>query len=125
MVELEHNNKSIPKMKFSKDKITYPGKKQVYRSFDKDGNFTADVIGLEDENNKGAPLLIQAIKKGKLYYKLPSIHEIQENAINNLSRLPEPFKRLKKAKTYPVTKSNKLESKMNKIKTALTKTNIT
>lgn len=125
LVELEHNNKSIPKMKFSKDKITYPGKKQVYRSFDKDGNFTADVIGLEDENNKGAPLLIQAIKKGKLYYKLPSIHEIQENAINNLSRLPEPFKRLKKAKTYPVTKSNKLESKMNKIKTALTKTNIT
>jgi len=125
LVELEHNNKSIPKMKFSKDKITYPGKKQVYRSFDKDGNFTADVIGLEDENNKGAPLLIQTIKKGKLYYKLPSIHEIQENAINNLSRLPEPFKRLKKAKTYPVTKSNKLESKMNKIKTALTKTNIT
>ena len=125
LVELEHNNKSIPKMKFSKDKITYPGKKQVYRSFDKDGNFTADVIGLEDENNKGAPLLIQAIKKGKLYYKLPSIHKIQENAINNLSRLPEPFKRLKKAKTYPVTKSNKLESKMNKIKTALTKTNIT
>lgn len=124
LVELEHNNKSIPKMKFSKDKITYPSKKQVYRSFDKDGNFTADVIGLEDENNKGAPLLIQAIKKGKLYYKLPSIHEIQENAINNLSRLPEPFKRLKKAKTYPVTKSNKLESKMNKIKIALTKTNI-
>src|SRR3989338_692656 len=125
LVELEHNNKSIPKMKFSKDKITYPGKKQVYRSFDKDGNFTADVIGLEDENNKGTPLLIQALKKGKLYYKLPSIHEIQENAINNLSRLPETFKRLKKAKTYPVTKSNKLESKMNKIKTALTKTNIT
>lgn len=124
LVELEHNNKSIPKMKFSKDKITYPGKKQVYRSFDKYGNFTADVIGLEDENNKGAPLLIQAIKKGKLYYKLPSIHEIQENAINNLSRLPELFKRLKKAKTYPVTKSNKLELKMNKIKIALMKTNI-
>ena len=56
LVEREHNGETIPMMKFSEDKLTYPCKKQVYRATDKNGNFTGDVIGLEGETIHGIPL---------------------------------------------------------------------
>ncbi|HLG30239.1 MAG TPA: nicotinate phosphoribosyltransferase, partial [Candidatus Brocadiales bacterium] len=39
LVELLKDGNTIPKMKFSEDKATYPSKKQVYRQSDKDGFF--------------------------------------------------------------------------------------
>ena len=65
LVEREHNGKTIPMMKFSEDKLTYPCKKQVYRAADKNGNFMGDVIGLEGETIDGYPLLIPVMKKAR------------------------------------------------------------
>ena len=42
-----------PIMKLSKDKITLPGRKQVYRFKNGDGNFEKDVIALADETCGG------------------------------------------------------------------------
>ena len=41
-----------PKMKLSEnvEKVTLPGKKQVYRYFDENGIFFRDVVVLDDEN---------------------------------------------------------------------------
>ncbi|MEP9411805.1 MAG: nicotinate phosphoribosyltransferase [Candidatus Brocadia sp.] len=124
LVEQEHNGKVIPRMKFSEDKLTYPCKKQVYRTIDKSGNFVEDGIGLEDENLPGIPLLIPVIKDGKICYDLPTIHEIQHASLTNLARLPEPFKRLTDAKTYPVTKSKGLEAKRYEAEKILRNINI-
>jgi nicotinate phosphoribosyltransferase len=124
LVEQEHNGKVIPRMKFSEDKLTYPCKKQVYRTIDKAGNFAEDVIGLEGEKIGGIPLLIPVIKDGKICYNLPAIHEIQHTTSNNLARLPEPFKRLNEAETYPVTKSRGLEAKRNEAEKILRDINI-
>ena len=125
LVEREHNGKTIPMMKFSEDKLTYPCKKQVYRAADKNGNFTGDVIGLEGETIHGISLLIPVMKEGKICYDLPTIHEIQRTATDNLARLAEPFKRLKDAKTYPVIKSNELEAKRQEVEKLLRNINIT
>ena len=97
LVEQEYDGKSIPRMKFSEDKLTYPCKKQVYRTVDKEGNFMEDVIGLEGEKIGGIPLLIPVMKEGKIRYTLPTIYEIQRTASDNLAHLPEPFRRLKDA----------------------------
>ena len=111
LVEQEHEGRLIPKMKFSADKATYPGKKQVYRKRDTDGNFREDIIGLEGEFIDGKPLLTQVIKDGKACYHLPTIYEMQNTASDNLARLPKPFKRLNNPEVYPVMKSNGLERK--------------
>ena len=124
LVEREHHGETIPMMKFSEDKLTYPCRKQVYRATDKNGNFTGDVIGLEDETIHGIPLLIPVIKEGKICYDLPTIHEIQRTATDNLARLAEPFKRLKDAKTYPVIKSKGLEAKRQEVEKVLRNINV-
>lgn len=125
LVEQEHNRKIIPRMKFSEDKLTYPCKKQVYRIIDEAGNFAKDVIGLEGEELGGIPLLIPVIKDGKICYNLPEIHEIQHTTSSNLTHLPEPFKHLRDAETYPVTKSQVLEAKRHEAEKTLRGINIT
>ena len=40
-------------MKLSKDKITLPGRKQVYRFRDAEGKFEKDTIALADEKVEG------------------------------------------------------------------------
>lgn len=125
LVEQEHHGKIIPRMKFSEDKLTYPCKKQVYRIIDEEGNFVKDVIGLEGENMQGTPLLVPVIKDGEICYNLPAIHEIQHTASNNLAHLPEHFKRLTDAETYPVTKSKRLEAKRHEAEKILRDINIT
>ncbi|MBU6390933.1 MAG: nicotinate phosphoribosyltransferase [Planctomycetes bacterium] len=124
LVEQEHNGKSIPKMKFSEDKIAYPCKKQVFRTLDSNDNFVGDIIGLEGENIRGLPLLIPVIRNGKMCYNLPTIHDIQRTASDNLAHLPESFKRLKDAETYPVTKSQKLEEKRQEAENIIRNINI-
>ena len=111
LVEQKHGGKTIPRMKCSPDKATYPCKKQVYRKRAANGNFKEDVIGLEGESIDGTPLLIQVVKKGKVCCLLPAIHEIQGAVSDNLAHLPKPFKRLGNAEVYPVTKSAGLERK--------------
>ena len=124
LVEQEHNGKVIPRMKFSEDKLTYPCKKQVYRTIDKTDNCVEDVIGLEGENIQGIPLLVPVIKDGEICYNLPTVHEIQRTTSNNLAHLPEPFKRLRDAETYPVTKSQGLEAKRHEAEKILRDINI-
>ena len=124
LVEREHNGKTIPMMKFSEEKLTYPCRKQVYRAADKNGNFMGDVIGLEGETIDGIPLLIPVMKEGKICYDLPTIHEIQRTALGNLAHLPEPFKRLGEAGTYPVTKSQELEARRQETENIIRNNNI-
>ncbi len=48
-------------MKLSKDKITLPGRKQVYRFQDPERFFRRDVIALADEKVGGEPLLVKVM----------------------------------------------------------------
>ncbi len=98
-----------PIMKLSRGKITLPGRKQVFRLTDDKGNFTEDIIALEDEKVSGAPLLVKMMKKGKVVHDLPSLEEIRKRAMENVSRLPEKYKKLRDAPFYPVRVSPKLK----------------
>jgi nicotinate phosphoribosyltransferase len=113
-----------PIMKLSEGKATLPGRKQVFRFKDKNGNFEKDVIALADEKVKGEPLLVKVMENGEITYDLPSLDEIRATASENLSKLPEKYKKLMDAPTYPVELSQALEDLIKKLKRRLTKTEI-
>ena len=113
-----------PIMKLSKDKVTLPGRKQVYRFKDADGSFKKDVIALADESVTGEPLLVKVMEKGRLTYRLPTLEQIRTAASQNLSKLPEEYQALTNAPAYPVELSQKLQNLIETTKRQLTKNEI-
>lgn len=105
-----------PIMKLSKGKITLPGRKKVYRFKDAQGNFKKDIIALADEQINGEPLLNQVMKKGEINYELPSLDSIRNKAFEGLSKLPEKYKALTSADSYPVELSKNLQNLITKLK---------
>jgi nicotinate phosphoribosyltransferase len=100
-------------MKLSEGKNTLPGRKQVYRFKDPQGNYVKDVIALDDEGLEAQPLLIKVMEDGKTIYELPSLEEVRSEAKENLSRLPEEYKKLINPPLYPVKLSEALEELTN------------
>jgi len=113
-----------PIMKLSKGKVTLPGRKQVFRIMNKEGRFVKDVIALDDEKTKGEPLLAKVMEKGKITCDLPSLEEIRTRASENITKLPEKYKKLKKAPCYPVQLSPKLRKLMKELMATLKKTEV-
>jgi nicotinate phosphoribosyltransferase len=111
-----------PIMKLSEGKVTLPGRKQVFRFKDANGNFAKDVITLADEKVKGEPLLVKVMEKGEIIYDLPSLDEIRATAAENLSKLPARYKKLTGARAYSVKLSQNLEKLIKNLKKKLRKT---
>ncbi len=108
--DVVQHNRHVPKMKLSDDtiKATLPGKKRVWRIIEK-GKFVRDVISLDDESIDNAlPLLEKVVEKGKIICNRPSLEEIRNNARENLSNLPDIYKKLDRAPIYPVEFSRDL-----------------
>jgi nicotinate phosphoribosyltransferase len=105
------------KMKTSINKISYPCPKQVFR-FEKNNLFIKDIIVLEEEKiDNATPLLLQYLKEGQLIQKLPSLHEIKKYHQNQMSSLPEKFKKIGHEKVkYPIYLSRKLQKIIQKLK---------
>ncbi len=104
------HNRHMPKMKLSDDtiKATLPGKKRVWRIVEK-GKFVRDIISLDDEDIDNAiPLLEKVVENGKIICNRPSLEEIRHIAGENLSNLPDIYKKLDGAPVYPVEFSRDL-----------------
>jgi nicotinate phosphoribosyltransferase len=114
-----------PIMKLSTDKLTLPGRKQVYRYKDLDGNYVRDVIALATERVDAEPLLVKVMSEGKLTYTLPSLNQIKDFAAENLSKLPEKHKALTNADAYPVELSQKLQDLIKTLRQKITENEIT
>jgi nicotinate phosphoribosyltransferase len=91
---IEYNNK--PKLKISEDKLTYPGKKQIYRIYDKQGEFKEDILMLDNEPApaNSEALLILVMKEGMVITELPDLNNIQKFYFENIENLPNSFKGL-------------------------------
>ena len=111
-----------PIMKLSEGKITLPGRKQVYRFKDAQGNYAKDVIALANEKYEAEPLLIKVMEKGRITYELPSLNEVRSAAKKNLSKLPEKYKKLTDPPAYPVEMSETLEDLTKTLTRKLSKT---
>ena len=100
-----------PKIKTSEEKITFPGRKQIYRKYDKNGFFKEDILMLESEvpPSDSEALLIPIMKKGVLAHQLPSLEEIRQFYLKNIEKLPNEFKDLERTFDYKIKISKKLD----------------
>lgn len=110
LVEQDAGGASVPRLKLSEGKETYPGRKQVRRLLDVRGRYRGDVICLEGEAHEGEPLLVPVLRRGKPVGPLPALAEARARAADSLVLLPPRFRRLTKPAAYPVRWSRGLRA---------------
>jgi nicotinate phosphoribosyltransferase len=98
-----------PKRKLSEGKVTWPGRKQVWRKRGADGRMTGDVVALETAPREGESLIVPVMKSGERVRAAPTLDEIRTRAASGLTQLPEALRGLKPARPYPVAISPELE----------------
>jgi nicotinate phosphoribosyltransferase len=92
-----------PRRKRSTGKATWPGRKQVLRSYGPDGRFARDVVAEETDRQQGDPLVRHVMAGGKRLRPLPTLDEARAHARVQLERLPAPLRELEDAaEPYPV-----------------------
>jgi nicotinate phosphoribosyltransferase len=127
-----------PKMKFSEniEKVTLPGKKQVYRCLDEEGYFYRDAVAIGEEtaeeikniyhpvyperftdiqNCRKYPLLKTVVKNGKNIRNKKTPSEIHDYLLSRSALLPDEHKRFISPHLYKVGITQKLMGTRNKL----------
>jgi nicotinate phosphoribosyltransferase len=78
LVDVESDGVASYRAKFSEEKITYPGRKQVFRFHDSDGNLRGDIIACADEQFPYDESLLHCVmRNGRRISSGPDLHTIQ------------------------------------------------
>jgi nicotinate phosphoribosyltransferase len=126
-IEDENGNmRDTIKLSSNAEKVSTPGKKQVWRITSKEkGKSEGDYITFADtdvthldsiymfhptytyinktiENFEARPLLVPIFENGKQVYELPSLAEIQDYANQEIDKLWDEYKRVLNPQLYPV-----------------------
>jgi nicotinate phosphoribosyltransferase len=99
-----------PRRKLSEGKVTWPGRKQIWRSCGTDGRMRGDILSLENDTQPGERLLAPVMRAGKRIGPAPTLAQVREHTARELARLPEPLQRLEPGVNYPVQISEKLSA---------------
>ncbi len=99
-----------PKRKLSEGKATWPGRKQVWRTYDTDGRMAGDILSIETDTQAGEKLIVPVMRGGKRLAPAPSFDDIRARAARDLARLPEPLRQLEQGVTYPVQVAEALKA---------------
>jgi nicotinate phosphoribosyltransferase len=100
-----------PCRKRSEGKATWPGRKQVYRRFDKDGCVDADVLTVGDDRQEGEPLLRPVLRGGKRLEGPLALSALREYTTRQLRRLPQGLRTLDQAtEPFKISISGSLQS---------------
>jgi nicotinate phosphoribosyltransferase len=113
LVEIRSGQSVQYTAKFSNEKSTLPGAKQIYRYGD------CDEVALYEECNKdftGEPLIRPIISQGKLVERLESATGARTRARNTLKVLPERLLKFEKVEPYKVRVSPRLYELANAIR---------
>jgi nicotinate phosphoribosyltransferase len=120
LVDVESGEGPSYRAKFSEEKATYPGRKQVFRFSDSNGKYTEDIIACESERYKdGIALLSCAMQQGQRLAPSPNLRQIQDRASQEITKLPEACRRLRPAEAYPVHFSRGLEKLLDNVRERL------
>jgi nicotinate phosphoribosyltransferase len=97
-------------MKQSKSKVTYPGRKQIYRQVFED-KFIKDRLGLADESTweNEQPLLELVMKQGERIRLPETLQEIQKRTTENVEMLSPSIRQLTNPTHLPVEISDSLQ----------------
>ena len=92
--------------KRSEGKVLWPGRKQVYRTYDPDGCMRGDILSLENDPQEGEPLIRPFMKEGTRMAVTEPLKKLREHALGQIERLPQPLRTLEQGREYPVTVSD-------------------
>jgi nicotinate phosphoribosyltransferase len=106
MVELEICGIKRFTAKYSEDKTSFPGAKQVFRDMARD--VPRDVIARSGECGNGEALLRPVILGGKLIEPLPTLAQSRDRAAQAIANLPPALRQLEVAEPWPVIHSREL-----------------
>ena len=117
LVEVEADGVVRNAAKFSEQKKTYPGRKQVFRFTDAEGRFVRDVVGLEDEKFDGADALLVPVMRGgrrveeHLSDPANRVRDARARFIVGRGLLPEAIRALGDSQeAFPVSYSERLRT---------------
>lgn len=104
------------KAKLTPGKESLPGRKQIFRIYNKKGKMIKDIIGLENEKINATPILEQFMKNGKLIKNTYELKKVKYNLEKNMQTLPEYLKKVYVKKKYKVEKSKGIKKIIQKLK---------
>ena len=117
LVEVERGGKIHEAAKFSHSKVTYPGRKQVFRHSNAAGEFKSDTIALESEPaNGGEALLVPVMRGGQRLGPAESVHALRERCKAALARLPARYRQVNRNASYPVRYTQRLDKMLEKVR---------
>jgi nicotinate phosphoribosyltransferase len=117
LVEIDRAGKIQGAAKLTQAKVTYPGRKQVFRYSDRKGQFEGDRIALADEPaNGGKPLLVEVMHEGRRISAAEPIRQLHDRCVAELAHLPERYRRIDRDAEYRVRYSKQLEKLLDKIR---------
>jgi nicotinate phosphoribosyltransferase len=99
----------LPRRKRSTGKATWPGRKQVWRQYGRDGRISRDVLSVERDEQAGEPLIELVMKGGHRLTPPPTLAEARARAARGLERLPDPLRRLEPGISCPVEVADALK----------------
>ena len=101
--------------KRSEGKATWPGRKQVYRSYNgSDGTMARDVVALgKNDSQEGEPLIMPVMREGKRIDAPAPLDEMRTRTLYGYRRLPKSMANLEQAAVYPVEISAPLRGLAN------------
>lgn len=129
-------DRHVIKLSGNEEKVTDPGRKNVYRLLDQKGYYAADVMMKQNErignnltvhhrskryeskyfNNPNAlPLLVPIFEDGRLVYKSPSLDDIKHRATEELKKMWPEVTRLRNPAEYLVGLSPDLKAVKDKL----------
>lgn len=128
LVEVDLGDTVRNAAKFSQEKMTYPGRKQIFRFADASGKLLADVIGLDAESFPGSePLLVPVMRAGRRLAAgeqdlAATIKRAQSCHLADRARLPERIQALGVANPpFPVRYSERLEKLRDEVQQMVAK----
>jgi nicotinate phosphoribosyltransferase len=104
MVELDISGIKRFTAKYSEDKTSFPGAKQIFR------DVARDVVARSGECGKGEALLRPILLGGRLIEPLPALVQARERAAQSLANLPPALRQLEVAEPWPVIQSRELRA---------------
>tara|TARA_B100001123_G_scaffold216720_1_gene244667 strand:- start:8747 stop:10084 length:1338 start_codon:yes stop_codon:yes gene_type:complete len=109
LVEMVRNGRRVPTAKYSLQKATWPGRKQVWRVY-RDDYAVYDVLCLHDEPppEGGVPLLECVMKDGQRVKSSNSVRTAQERCLQSVEALSKGVRSLQSPDRFDVRLSDEL-----------------
>lgn len=118
LVDLELAGNISYRAKFSDQKVTYPGRKQVFRSRNADGKFREDIVACHNEEFPNhEPLLRRVMQNGSRTGDSPRIESVQQFAAQQSQGIPQEC--FQAGQCYKVGFSERLQDLLSTLRSEL------